>query len=210
MNRKRVLVRVLLASSLCVATVPGAEIGLATSAQAQASAASSRPMKLLKLTVVGNKQVPTSAIDQAMTVSVGQKVTKADLQANFQAIVGVYRHANVGASFKQRMTIPRPGLVRVEYMITEEAAAPPQAPAVLRLDKVTFEGNKRMSSDKIAAAIKLKPGDVVNEQNVTATAQAIVALYKKAGIGVKVTPSPSYPQPNHVILDYRIAETAGG
>ena len=207
MTRKRLLVRALMASTLCAATAPG--LGLVVTPSAHASTASSRPMKLLKLTVVGNKQVPTSAIDQAMTVSVGQTVTKADLQANFQAIVGVYRHANVGASFKQKMTIPRPGLVRVEYLISEEAAPPPQAAAVLRLDKVTFEGNKHMSSDKIAAAIPLKPGDVVNDQNVTATAQAIVALYKKAGIGVKVTPNPSYPQPNHVILDYQIAETGG-
>ena len=210
MDRRRLLVRVLIVSSLCVAIVPAGAIGLATPAHAQASAASSRPMKLLKLTVVGNQQVPISAIDQAMTVSVGQKVTKADLQANFQAILGVYRRANVGASFKQKMTIPRPGLVRVEYLITEEAPPPPQAAAVLRLDKITFEGNKQMSSEKIAGAIKLKPGDVINDQNVTATTQAIVALYKKAGIGVKVTPSPSYPQPNHVIVDYQIVETGGG
>ncbi len=209
LNCRPPLYRMLLASGLSVAMPISFGLDVAGMAQAQAQSGSSQGMKLLKLTVTGNRQVPTATIEQAMTVSVGQKVTRADLAANFNAIVDVYRHANVGAGFKQKMTIPRPGQVRVEYMIEEQAPLPPQAPAVLRLDQVRFEGNKKVSSDTIRSAITLKPGDVVNNDGVVASMNAILAQYKKANVGVKITPSASYPQPNHAVVDYSIVESGG-
>jgi outer membrane protein assembly factor BamA len=108
------------------------------------------------------------------------------------------------------MTIPRPGQVTVAYVIEEQAAPPAQGPAVLRVDRVTFEGNKRVKSDAIQSAITLRPGDVVDDAKVGANMQAIMALYKKAGVGVKITPGASYPQPNHAVVDYRIEEKSAG
>ncbi len=165
-------------------------------------------MKLLKVSVTGNQRVSTAAIESAMTISVGQRVTRADLAANLNAIVDVYRKANVGAGFKQRMTIPHPGQVLVAYMIDEQAAPSPQAAAVLRVDRVTFEGNKQVHSDAIQSAITLKPGDTVDTAKVSANMQAILALYKKAGVGAQITPSATYPQPNHAVVDYKIEEKA--
>ena len=167
-----------------------------------------RGMKLLKVSVTGNQRVSPAAITSAMTISVGQRVTRADLAANLNAIVDVYRKANVGAGFKQKMTIPHPGQVLVAYMIDEQAAPSAQAPAVLRVDRVTFEGNKQVKSDAIQSAITLKPGDAVDTAKVSANMQAILALYKKAGVGAQITPSATYPQPNHAVVDYRIEEKA--
>ena len=206
----RLFIRILTASSLSLAAVPALVLSTSNPVRAASDSSSSKPMTLLKLGVVGNKQVSTAALDQAMTVHVGQKVTRADLAANFNAVVDAYRRANVGAHFKQKMVIPHPGAVRVEYIIAEQAPPPPQAPAVLRLDKVTFEGNKRLSDQKIQSAIGLRPGEAVSNASVAATQQAIVALYKKAEIGVKVTPSATYPQPNHVVVNYRLDEQPGG
>ncbi len=165
-------------------------------------------MRLLKLSVTGNQRVSIADIDSAMTISVGQRVTRADLAANLNAIVSVYRRANVGAGFKQKMTIPRPGQVLVAYMIEEQAAPGPQAPAVLHVDRVTFEGNKQIHSEAIQSAITLKPGDTVDTGKVSANMQAILALYKKAGVGAQITPSATYPQANHAVIDYRIEEKA--
>ena len=195
------LARIALISGLALATVPALINPAPASAQT-----TGKGMKLLKLSVTGNKQVSTSSLDSAMTISVGQKVTKADLAANLNAIIDVYRKANVGAGFKQKMTIPRPGQVLVEYMIEEQAAPPPQAPAVLRADKVTFEGNKQIKSDAIASVITIKPGAPLDNAMVSSSMQAIMALYKKANVGVQITPSATYPQPNHAIVDYRIEE----
>ena len=197
-------VRAALACALLLAAAPACIVAAPVRAETPAG----KGMKLLKLTVTGNSRVPTADLEQAMTVHVGDKVTRADLAANMNAIVDVYRKANVGAGFKQRMTIPRPGQVLVAYMIQEQAAPPPQAAAVLRVDRVTFEGNKQVSSDKIASAITLRPGDAVNEARVSSNMQAILALYKKANVGVQITPGASYPQPNHAVVDYRIEEKA--
>ncbi len=203
----RLPVRIALAAGLALAMMPAPCFVAPASAQAPAASAG-KGMKLLKVTVTGNKRVPTADIVSAMTISVGQTVRKADLQANLNAILDVYRHANVGANFKQKMTIPRPGQVLVAYMIEEQAAPPAQAAAVLRTDKVTFEGNRQITSDAIQSAITLKPGDPVDEARVSANMQAIMALYKKANVGVQITPSATYPQPNHAIVDYRIQEKA--
>ncbi len=197
------LVRVALASALAWAAVPA----LVNPAPAWAQTAG-QGMKLLKLSVTGNKQVSTESIDSAMTVSVGQKVTKADLAANLNAILGVYRKANVGAGFKQKMTIPRPGQVLVQYIIDEQAPLPPQAAPVLRADKATFEGNKQIKSDAIEQVITIKPGTPLDNPTVSSNMQAIMGLYKKANVGVQITPSVSYPQPNHAIVDYKIVEKA--
>ena len=197
------LVRIALISGLALATLPALIHPAPASAQT-----SGKGMKLLKLSVTGNKQVPTAALDSAMTISVGQKVTRADLAANLNAIIDVYRKANVGAGFRQKMTIPHPGQVLVEYMIEEQAAPPPQAPTVLRADKVTFEGNKQVTSDAISSVITIKPGAPVDTAMISSSMQAIMALYKKANVGVQITPSFSYPQPHHAIVDYRIEEKA--
>jgi len=204
----RLLVRLAVASVLSLGVLPGLAAITAVPAAAQTGASTSKGMKLLKLTVTGNKQVPTDAIEAGMTIHVGDKVTKADVAANMNAIVDVYRKANVGAGFKQKMTIPRPGQVIVAYMIEEQAAPPPQAAAVLQLDKVTFEGNKQVKSDTIQSAITLKPGQAVDEAAVSGNMKAIMALYKKANVGVQITPSATYPQPNHAVIDYKIEEKA--
>ena len=204
----RLLVRVVLASALTLVAQPALQTGMAASAQAQGAASTGKGMKLLKITVTGNHRVSTADISSAMTISVGQTVRRADLQSNLNAILDVYRKANVGASFKQKMTIPRPGQVLVAYMIEEQAAPPAQAAAVLRADRVTFEGNKQITSGAIQSVITIKPGDPVDEARVSTNMQAIMALYKKANIGVQITPGATYPQPNHAVIDYRIQEKA--
>ncbi len=163
-------------------------------------------MKLQRIEVIGNHRVPTTDIDSAMTVHVGQKVTRADLVANENAVVDVYRHANVGASLKQRLTIQPSGAATVAYLITEQAAPAPQGPAVLRVDKVTVEGNSLITTEAIDSVITLRPGDTVDEAKVTTNMQAILALYKKKNVGAQIMPSATYPQPNHAIVDYKITE----
>jgi len=180
--------------------------GLLASAPRLALAAQPASMKLVRVTVSGNHQVPTAAIRRAMTIHPGETVTRADLQANLNAIVDVYRKANVGASFKQRLTISPNGRTDVAYLIAEQAPQAAPAPAVLRVDHVTFEGNKAVSSDAIRSVITLRPGQPVSNADVAANMQAIMQLYRKKNVGVTITPNASYPAPNQAVIDYRIAE----
>ena len=199
-------IRAALASGILLAALPAGLLAAPSAACAQAAA--DQGIKLLRISIVGNHRVPTADIRRALPVHAGETVSKADLLAGMNAIVDVYRKANVGASFKARMTAPHPGEAAVTYLIQEQAAPAAQAAAVLRLDKVTFEGNKKVASDAIASVLTLKPGEVVSDAAVSANRDAILALYKKKNVGAQITPEATYPQPNHVVLDYRIEEKA--
>ncbi len=195
-TRLSALLAVLLAGTATSAALP-------MPAQAQSNAS----YTLRKVTFVGNNQVPSAELQAALPYGVGQKVDHDGLQADMDAISGVYRKHNVGASVSQRMTATG-HVATVTYTFAEQA---PVAPTVVHVgitaDTVTAAGNSRIKTPDILAASGIRPGGPVTTQSIQAAQAAIIALYKKANIGCTVNSDwTNAAQPQHVNLVFRIVE----
>ncbi len=176
---------------------------LPTPARAQAGAS----YTLRRVTFVGNSQVPTAELQAALPYGAGQTIDHDALQANMDAITGVYRKHNVGANVSQRMTATGHSAT-VTYTFAEQA---PVAPTVVHVgvtaDTVTASGNSRIKTADIVAASGIRPGGPVTTQAIQAAQVAIIGLYKKANIGCTVNSDWSNAsQPQHVNLVFRIVE----
>ena len=172
-----------------------------------ALAQSTASYTLRRLTFVGNSQVPTAELQAALPYGVGQTVDHAALQANMDAITGVYRRHNVGANVSQRVTATGHGAT-LTYTFAEQAPVAPTVTHVgITADTVTVFGNSRIKTADILAASGIRPGGPVTTQSIEAAQTAIVALYKKANIGSTInTDWTKAAQPQHVNLVFRIVE----
>ncbi|MBO1359224.1 hypothetical protein J2D73_05360 [Acetobacter sacchari] len=177
----------------------------ASSAFAASAPSADTPLTLKTLKITGNSQVATSDIDAAVPFHVGDTVTQTQIAAGLQDVMGVYKAKNVGASFGQKLKFIGKN-VEVEWQIGEQAAA---GPAKLVVDSVAFSGNKKVSSDELAAATKLRPGSEVTNESVSADQQAIQGVYKAKGVSAGIGMTPNYPSPNHVVITWTITEKSG-
>ncbi len=192
----RALLGLILAGTMIPAALP-------TPAQAQAGAS----YTLRRVTFVGNAQVPSAELQAALPYGVGQTVDHAALQANMDAITGVYRKHNVGANVSQRMTATGHAAT-ITYTFAEQAPVAPTVTHVgITADTVTVTGNSRIKTADILAASGIRPGGPVTTQSIQAAQASIVALYKKANIGSTInTDWTQASQPQHVNLVFRIVE----
>ena len=195
-TRLPALLAVLLAGTATSAALP-------TPARAQSGAS----YTLRRITFVGNNQVPSAELQAALPYGVGQKVDHDALQADMDAISGVYRKHNVGTSISQRMTATG-HVATITYTFAEKA---PVAPTVTHVgvtaDTVTASGNSRIKTADILAASGIRPGSPVTTQSIQAAQAAILALYKKANIGCTVNSDwTNAAQPQHVNLVFKIVE----
>ena len=192
--------------ALLAALLAGAATSLAT-LPTPARAQSSASYTLRRVTFVGNNQVPSAELQAALPYGVGQKVDHDGLQANMDAISGVYRKHNVGASVSQRMTATG-HVATVTYTFAEQAPVVPTVTHTgITADTVTVAGNNRIKTADILAASGIRPGGPVTTQSIQAAQAAIVALYKKANIGCTVNSDwTNASQPQHVNLVFRIVE----
>lgn len=91
--------------------------------------------------------------------------------------------------------------------------APPSAGAQDSpvIDKIQFTGNTEVSSAELAKVMKLKAGDTISREKMHADLDSIVALYRKKGHNLSVSPDISHPADGHVAINIKIDEsgTAG-
>ena len=92
------------------------------------------------------------------------------------------------------------------YAISNESAAPAPTKAQLVVDSVSITGNKQVPTDKLAAAIHVHAGAPVTNEDLAADVRAIQQVYKDADVGMTLQPDATYPQPNHVVIVYKITE----
>jgi outer membrane protein assembly factor BamA len=196
----------LTARSLLIRTALAATVALPVAAHAAQAPGPDAPLKLSLLSITGNSQVKTADLDAALPFHQGDTVTRNQITEGTNDLIGVYRKQNVGGHFGTKTTFLG-NTVKVYYMITEDAPAAAPAKAQLVVDNVVVSGNKQVKTADIDAAIKLKPGAPVNEDAVRADMSAIQGVYKKANVGMSVVPDFAYPQPNHVVITYKITET---
>ena len=192
--------------ALLAALLAGAATSLAT-LPTPARAQSSASYTLRRVTFVGNNQVPSAELQAALPYGVGQKVDHDGLQANMDAISGVYRKHNVGANISQRMTATG-HVATITYTFAEQAPVVPTVTHVgITADTVTVAGNSRIKTADILTASGIRPGGAVTTQSIQAAQTAIVALYKKANIGSTVSSDwTNAAQPQHVNLVFKIVE----
>ena len=159
------------------------------------------------VTFQGNVQVPTAELQAALPIQVGQKIDQAGLQQEVDAMQAVYQKRNVGTTIRLRPQVLHKTRAELTFVFAEQA---PVAPIVRHVgvtaDTVSVTGNSKVSTAEILAAANIKPGQVVTNPEISAAQAAIVALYKKANVGVVVDANWTNLSPQHVAMVFKIAE----
>ena len=162
---------------------------------------------LNKVTFQGNAQVPTADLQAALPIQPGQQIDQAGLQQDADAVQALYQKRNVGASITTRLTVFHKTKADVTYVFAEQA---PVAPVVHHIgvtaDTVSVTGNSKISTSDILAAANIKPGSIVTNAQISAAQSAILALYKKANVGVTVNTDWTNVSPQHIAMVFKIAE----
>ncbi len=170
-----------------------------------------------KVIISGNKQVPSATLNAALAEKPGTQVTKDDIIADQDNILAVYKKANVGMGIKVLLatkTVRNVPHAEVTFKIVEDVAPPAQAVTVPnKLAHMTFVGNVIETTDALAAAAALKPGDVVTNDILQAAQKRILAVYQsdhKAQLAnVNIEGDIATPTPGQVDLTWKITETKG-
>jgi outer membrane protein assembly factor BamA len=166
-----------------------------------------------KISIVGNKQVPTSSLDAAVTEKPGTKVTKDDILADQDNILAVYKKANVGTAITVLLATKEKQHAEVTFKLDEKSAPPPQTVTLQnKLAHMTFVGNVAETTDTLVAAAAIKPGDLVTNDVLKAVQQRLVDVYKndhKANVSVNIEGDIATPAstPGQVDVTWRLTET---
>lgn len=163
---------------------------------------------LSKVTFSGNAQVPTSELEAALPIQVGQKIDQAGLQQEMSAIQQVYEKHNVGANMSQRITVTHGTRALIAYSFVEQAPVAPTVTHVgITADHVGVTGNAKVKTADILAAAGLKPGDTLTNEKIAAAQASVLALYKKANVGCTInTDWTNTATPQHVDLTFKVVE----
>ncbi|GBQ81702.1 surface antigen protein [Gluconacetobacter johannae DSM 13595] len=200
---------ILARAALAVVIASGGAAALAVPQAAVFAAAPpspTTPLKLKSLSIVGNQQVPTADILAAVPFHEGDTVTRNQIDAGAQDVMGVYQKKNVGLKFGEKLKFTG-NVVQVQWVIEEQAPQAAAPAAALVVDQIVFQGNKAVSAADLTAATKLRAGSPVDEAAVMADQKAVQALYQKKSIGVAIQVVPTQPNhDNHVVLTYQITE----
>lgn len=202
MSFHSLLARSFLGVSLAVASVSSMTI---TAPAHAAIPAPTVPLKLMTVAVQGNSNVATADILQAFGYHAGDMVTRDDLAAAQKRVGDLYSARKVGVSLGEQMRIS--GKAVSVKLVIEEQAPGVATPVALVLDKVEFQGNKKVSTADLEAATKLRAGGAVSNELLAADQQAIQALYKSKNVAGSIQPQATYPNHDqHVVLVWSIHE----
>ncbi|GBR71996.1 POTRA domain-containing protein [Gluconobacter kanchanaburiensis] len=164
------------------------------------------PLKLMTVAVQGNHHVATADILQAFGYHAGDIVTRNDLIEGQKRVSALYSARNVGAELAEQMRIAGKG-ISVKLVLEEQADAAPAGPVALVLDKVEFQGNRKVSTEALEAATKLRAGGPVSNDLLAGDQRAIQALYQAKKVSGSIQPQVTYPNHDqHVVLIWDVHE----
>ncbi|WP_301068876.1 outer membrane protein assembly factor BamA [Pseudooceanicola sp.] len=150
--------------------------------------AEAQSYRFSQVSVSGNERIETGTIVKYASIPRGKTVTAADLNAAYQRIV------NSGLFEKVDLT-PRGSTLVISVI---------EFPTV---NRVNFEGNRRIKDEVLSAAIGSKSRYVLRPNQVEADAQAIAEAYAEAGrVAARVTPRIIRLGGNRVNLVFEIFE----
>ncbi len=164
-----------------------------------------------KVTITGSKTVPVETLYAAIQEHKGSTVTRDDIVADQDRILKVLGDASVGGGIKTSMA-SRGKHIEVTFIINDTGKQVPVVTTVAaKLHAQVFDGNASISSDKLAAASGLKPGDAISNEKVLAAENAILAVYKaaKLPLSVSIGGGPQKYSATEYDLLWHIKETKG-
>lgn len=144
--------------------------------------------KIHKIIIKGNKSVATDVLMAKVATQPGSKVGADAISADAKSILEAYQKVPVDVNINATLNPAGSGSYDAVFTLVETASAPPPPPVKVnpKLHVMTFDGNKKIDSDTLAAAAGAKPGDELTNEKVAAMQQAIVAVYKAKNLGVTV------------------------
>jgi outer membrane protein assembly factor BamA len=162
-----------------------------------------------KVIISGSKTVPVEKLYAAIQEHAGSRVTTADIIADQDAITKVLSANNVVGGIKTSMAAQGKHITVTFALDDQGAQAPVVTHVAPKLHQETFTGNNSISSDKLAAATGLTPGEDLNNDKILAAQKAIVQAYKdaKLPISVNVAGSNTAAGNGQVDVNWTITET---
>jgi len=169
-----------------------------------------------KIEINGVTSVPVQPLRDALKDKPGATVTTDDVLADQDRLYNALKSANVIGGIKTALRDLGHGRKDVIFTVTDNGVQKPVViTTALHIAHVTFEGNKYLDSDQLAAASGLKPGDVVTDKSIQDALARIGAAYKKASDlkavakgKTNIAPKITYPQTGLVDIAWQFSETA--
>jgi outer membrane protein assembly factor BamA len=152
--------------------------GTALSAAPAAHAATT--YKLDKIEINGVKSVPVDQLVAGLKDHPGDKVQTSDLLADQDALTKELEAAHVVGGVKTSLRNKNNGHIDLIFDVDDQGVQVPKVVTVApKLGQQIFVGNNTVSSDDLAAATGLKPGDELSDAKIQAAEADIIAEYKK-------------------------------
>jgi len=177
---RRLIGKLALAALLAVVTVSGGtSLTLAQSAGLQSVEA---------IDVQGNQRVEADAVRSYMTLAVGDPITNDSINRSLKTLYGTGMFADV--------TIRMQGRTVVVSVV--------ENPVINRL---AFEGNKRVKDDELSAEIQLQPRIVFTRARVQSDVRRMIQIYRRKGrFAATIDPKVIQLPQNRVDLVFEISE----
>lgn len=165
------------------------------------------PLQLGSVSVEGNKRIASADILAAFGYHDGQNVTRAKLADAQKQVATLYQSRGVGADLGEQLHISA-NKVDVKLLMREHDQRTAEAgTAGLIVDKVAFEGNRKVPTPALAAATTLQDGAAISDQALAADEVAIEKVYRENKLGAQIQPQVVYPNhDNHLVLVWQIRE----
>ncbi len=128
--------------------------------------------------VLGNKQVPTAVIMNAIRTRPGDKFDPETVREDYQRIYGLRKFSNVEAKVE-----PTSSGVIVVFVVTEQR----------QISSISFRGNLAIDTQRLQNVVNLREGEAIDRFRISLARQAIENLYREKNYPfahVEVPPEP--------------------
>jgi len=151
-------------------------------------AAHAEAVLIQKVVVQGNQRIEAATVLSYLAVQPGEKATTAQVDASLKALFATGLFADV--------TIEQDGGTLIVKVVENPI-----------INRVLFEGNKRLKEEDLAKEVQLLPRTVYTRAKVQSDVQRIVELYRRAGrYASTVEPKLIQLEQNRVNLVFEITE----
>ena len=182
---------------------------------AVAAPAHAQSFVINKIEINGVTSVPVQPLRDSLKDKPGARVTTDDVLADQDQLTKALEAAHVTGGVKTSLRNYANGKKDIIFDVADNGVQKPVVTTTaLHIAHVTFEGNKYLDSDQLAAASGMKPGDVVTDKSIQDALARIGAAYKKASDikavqkgQTNIAPKVSYPQPGQVDIAWQFSET---
>lgn len=153
-------------------TMPALAAGATTTPSSTSPTSSTNPI-VRKISVEGNKKVPTADIEaQVKSTKVGEPASETDVRSDLESIASLGYFYDVRARFAEAL-----GGVEVVFTVVENPA----------IKKITIDGGGVLPGDQLVSELGLKEGDLFNTTTFRNGLQAVLKkAYESYGILARV------------------------